>query len=46
VPGLYLFQNCFEFGKLGYASAIGLVLFVLCLLLTVLNMTVLRRRES
>ncbi len=45
VPGLYLFKNCFEFGRLGYASTIGLVLFALCLVLTFLNMTFLRRRQ-
>lgn len=45
VPGLYLFRNCFEFGKLGYASAIGFVLFVICLVLTVLNMTLLRGKD-
>ena len=44
VPGLYLFKNGFEFGRLGYASAIGFVLFVICLLLTFVNMRLLRRR--
>jgi len=46
VPGLYLFKSCFEFGRLGYASAIGLVLFALCLGLTILNMTFMRRRDN
>ncbi len=44
VPGLYLFQNCFEFGRLGYASAIGFILFCICLVLTALNLFLMRKR--
>jgi raffinose/stachyose/melibiose transport system permease protein len=43
VPGLYLFKNSFEFGRVGYASALGLVLFALSLALTLLNMRVFRK---
>ncbi len=35
-PALYLFRSGFEFGQLGYASALGVVLLALCAVLTVL----------
>ena len=38
VPGLWLYTNVIEFGKVGYASAIGVFLFALIMLLTVVNM--------
>ena len=37
VPGLYLYRNAMQYGKMGYACAIGTVLFVLTLILTYLN---------
>jgi ABC-type sugar transport system permease subunit len=37
-----MFRNGFEFGRLGYASAIGCVLFVLTLLLTLINLRLTR----
>lgn len=42
VPALYLFKNGFSFGRLGYASAIGVVLFAITFFLTLVNMRVLR----
>ena len=42
VPALYLFKNGFAFGRLGYASAIGVILFVITFALTVANMRILR----
>lgn len=44
-PALYLFRSGFEFGQLGYASALGVVLLLLCALLTLLVRR-LGRRES
>lgn len=35
-PALYLFRSGFEFGQLGYASALGVVLLLLCAALTLL----------
>jgi raffinose/stachyose/melibiose transport system permease protein len=42
VPALYLFRNGFEYGRLGYAAAIGCVLFALSLVFTLINMRLLR----
>ncbi|HAI14719.1 MAG TPA: hypothetical protein DCM28_23640 [Phycisphaerales bacterium] len=36
VPGLYMYQQAFLQGKFGYACALGMVLFMLVLLLTVI----------
>lgn len=46
VPGLVMYQNAFENAKFGYASAIGLVLFVLALVLTILTTRLLRSDSS
>tara|TARA_R100000027_G_scaffold50114_1_gene38761 strand:+ start:13933 stop:15420 length:1488 start_codon:yes stop_codon:yes gene_type:complete len=37
VPGLYMFQSAFVDGQFGYACALGMVLFVIILLLTIIN---------
>jgi raffinose/stachyose/melibiose transport system permease protein len=37
VPGMWMYQNAFLFGKMGYASAIGVVLFAVMLALTAMN---------
>jgi raffinose/stachyose/melibiose transport system permease protein len=37
VPGLHMFNNAFTQGHLGYACALGLVLFVFILILTEIN---------
>jgi raffinose/stachyose/melibiose transport system permease protein len=37
VPGLFLYKNAMHYGKMGYACAIGTVLFVITMLLTYLN---------
>jgi multiple sugar transport system permease protein len=41
---MYIFQNFFEFTRLGYASAVAFLLFFLVLGLTVLQLRVLGRR--
>jgi ABC-type sugar transport system permease subunit len=38
VPGLVLYKSAFVYGKMGYASAIGLLLFIIVMLITLLNM--------
>lgn len=42
VPGLYLYQQAIYDQRMGYASAIALVLFVIILLLTIVNMKFIR----
>jgi len=37
VPGLLLYQNAFSYAKMGYASAIGVVMFFIILALSILN---------
>jgi ABC-type sugar transport system permease subunit len=39
VPGLYMYQQAFTYGRLGYASAIGVIVFIAVLGLTILNLT-------
>ena len=41
---MYIFQNFFEFTRLGYASAVALLLFLLILGLTLFQMKVLGPR--
>ncbi len=38
VPGLYLYTQAFQYFNFGYASAIGVILFVIILAFTILNM--------
>jgi len=38
VPVLYLFQNAFSYFKMGYASAIAWLLFIVILILTLLQL--------
>jgi len=38
VPGLYLYRNAMQYGKMGYACSIGTFLFVVILTLTYLNL--------
>ena len=42
VPGLYLYRNAMHYSRMGYACAIGTVLFIIILSLTYLNMRYLR----
>jgi len=46
VPGLWMYLNAFEFQRMGYACAIGVMLFLLILLLTVLNLRYFRTTEQ
>lgn len=45
VPGYYMFKSAFTFGKMGYASAIGTMLFVFIMILTVLTFRFVRSKE-
>ena len=38
VPGMWMFWNAFRINKMGYASAIGVVMFLITFVLTLINM--------
>jgi raffinose/stachyose/melibiose transport system permease protein len=42
VPGLYLYLSAFDYGRFGYACAIGAVLFIIIMGFTAVNLTLLR----
>lgn len=46
VPGLWMYMNAFSFQRMGYACAIGVILFIIILGLTVLNMKYFRSSED
>lgn len=46
VPGVYLFQKAFGAHRLGYASAVGLLLFLFILMLTLINQFLLKSSET
>ena len=45
VPGMWMFWNAFRINKMGYASAIGVVLFLITLVLTLINMKYITTEE-
>ena len=46
VPGLWMYMNAFSFQRMGYACAIGVILFLIILGLTILNMKYFRSSEE
>jgi raffinose/stachyose/melibiose transport system permease protein len=46
VPGLWMYMNAFSFQRMGYACAIGVILFLLILGLTILNLKYFRSSED
>lgn len=46
VPGLWMYFNAFSFQRMGYACAIGVILFLIILVLTVLNLKYFRSAED
>ncbi|MGQ9629506.1 MAG: carbohydrate ABC transporter permease [bacterium] len=42
VPGLYLYQNAFQHARMGYANAIGVVMFIAIMIVTIINMKYMR----
>jgi ABC-type sugar transport system permease subunit len=45
VPGMLMYWNAFTLSKMGYASAIGVVMFVITLVATILNMRYIRTQS-
>lgn len=46
VPGWYLYEEAFTFDRYGYASAIGVTIFAITMILTLINMKVTKRGEN
>ena len=46
VPGLWMYFNAFSFQRMGYACAIGVVLFLIILGLTIINLKYVRSAEA
>ncbi len=46
VPGLWMYYNAFSFQRMGYACAVGVILFLVILGLTVLNLKYFRSAEQ
>ena len=46
VPGLWMYFNAFSFQRMGYACAIGVVLFLIILVLTALNLKYFKSAED
>lgn len=46
VPGMWMYQNAFVFSKMGYASAIGVVLFAVMFAVTAVNMRLIRSGDE
>ncbi|MCY3993738.1 MAG: sugar ABC transporter permease [Caldilineaceae bacterium] len=45
VPGMWMYFNAFKISRMGYASAIGVVMFLITLVATILNMRYIRSQE-
>jgi raffinose/stachyose/melibiose transport system permease protein len=45
VPGLYMYQSAFTYHRMGYGCAVGTVIFLFVLILTILNMKYIRSQE-
>ena len=45
VPGMWMYWNAFGIGRMGYASAIGVVMFVITLVFTIINMRYVQTQE-
>ncbi len=46
VPGLWMYNNAFFWNKMGYASSIGMVLFLVIMIITVINMKFVKSSED
>jgi raffinose/stachyose/melibiose transport system permease protein len=46
VPGLWMYFNAFQFQRMGYACAIGVMLFIVILAITLLNLRYFRSTEE
>ena len=45
VPGMWMYFNAFRISRMGYASAIGVVMFLMTLVATIINMRYIKTQE-
>ena len=45
VPGMWMYWNAFRIGRMGYASAMGVVMFLITLVATIVNMRYIKTTE-
>jgi raffinose/stachyose/melibiose transport system permease protein len=45
VPGLWMYLNAFSYQRIGYACAIGVILFLMVILATLLKSKLIRDKE-
>ncbi|MFV0399662.1 MAG: carbohydrate ABC transporter permease [Oscillospiraceae bacterium] len=45
-PAVYIYEQGFNYGRMGYSSAIGVVLFLLIMILTVINQTLIKNTDT
>lgn len=45
-PAVMLYKKAFEAGKMGYASSVGVVMFIVIMILTILSFKVTQKREE
>lgn len=45
-PALYMYEQAFTFDKFGYASAIGIIIFVVLLIITLINQMFIKNTEK
>lgn len=45
VPGMWMYFNAFRLSRMGYASAIGVVMFLMTLVATIINMRYIKTQE-
>jgi ABC-type sugar transport system permease subunit len=45
VPGMWMYWNAFGLNKMGYASSIGVTMFLITLILTFLNLKYITTQE-
>lgn len=46
VPGYYMYEKAFMYGEYGYASAVGMIIFIITLSLTIVNMKFINKKEE
>lgn len=45
-PAVYIYEQGFNYGRMGFSSAIGVTLFVLIMVITIINQTLIKNTET